>query len=121
MELVLVEEAEIGVLEGQPEAAFINQPDDTRLLIEQCFAYGAHAVLLYAPNLPRSFFDLSSGFAGNMLQQLQNYHLRLAVVCPPGSVALSQRFGELLAETQRAGDFGVFASRDEARAWLAQP
>jgi len=29
---------------------------------------------------------------------LRNYHIRLAVVCMPGSVRLSSRFGDMLAE-----------------------
>ncbi len=120
MELTRVEEDGIVVVEGQPEQTFITSVEDTRRLIEDCFAHRVRAVLLYAPNLPRSFFDLSSGHAGSILQQLQNYHIRLAVVAPPGSVTLSSRFGELLAETQRGGDFGLFATRAAARSWLIE-
>jgi len=36
-----------------------------------------------------------------------------------GSGTESSRFGELVAEERMRCDFGVFASRAEARAWLA--
>jgi hypothetical protein len=53
---------------------------------------------LYAANLTRGFFDLSSGEAGAILQKLRNYRIRLPVVCGPGTAQLSRRFGDLLAE-----------------------
>jgi hypothetical protein len=118
MQMTLVEAGGVAVLEGHDATPFITETDDVRTLLEACFAHGVRAVVLYASNLPASFFDLSSGVAGSLLQTLQNYRVRLAVVCPPETVQLSSRFGELLAETQRAGDFGVFATRAAARAWL---
>jgi hypothetical protein len=46
----------------------------------------------------------------------------LAVSCKPckTTIAPSSRFGEMLAETQRDGDFGLFPTRETARAWLAR-
>ena len=65
--------------------------------------------------------DLSSGEAGEILQKLRNYRLRLAVVCPPGIVALSRRFEEQMVEERRDPHFGLFESREQALAWLAAP
>ena len=59
--------------------------------------------------------------AGETLQKLRNYQLRLAVVCPPGSVTLSRRFEELMIEERREPHFGLFDTREEALAWLAAP
>lgn len=120
MELELIEGAGGSFLESHPEQAFVSGTDVARSVIEACFAYQVHSVILYAPNLPPAFFDLSSGYAGNLLQRLQNYRVRLALVSPPGSIPLSSRFADLLTETQRNGDFGVFATQAEAREWLGQ-
>jgi hypothetical protein len=79
-----------------------------------------YSVLLYSHNLPDAFFDLSSGQAGAILQKLRNYRVRLAVVCPPGSVQFSSRFGEVVAEERRGQYFNVFETRDEAREWLSR-
>jgi hypothetical protein len=46
--------------------------------------------------------------------------VRLAVVCRPGSIRFSSRFGEMLAEEHRGSYFGVFGTRDEAREWLGR-
>ena len=79
---------------------------------------GAGAALLYAENLTDAFFDLSSRQAGAILQKLRNYGVRLAVVCPAGTVQFSRRFGEVLAEERRGRFFGAFDTRREAVEWL---
>jgi hypothetical protein len=88
-------------------------------VLEACFAAEFRAALRYAENLPPAFFDLSSGEAGTILQKLRNYGVRLAVVQAPGASPASSRFGEVVAEERMRGDFAVFASRADARAWLA--
>jgi hypothetical protein len=75
--------------------------------------------LLHATNLTANFFDLSSGEGGAVLQKLRNYQVRMAVVCPPGTVWFSSRFGDMLAEERRLRYFGVFDDRASARNWLA--
>ncbi|NJN18873.1 MAG: DUF4180 domain-containing protein [Oscillochloris sp.] len=119
MDFTLVAEHHPPFLEAQPDAPYIHELSDVRELLEACFGYQAQNVLLYAPNLPPAFFDLSSRFAGEMVQHLQQYRVRLAVVCPAGSVPLSSRFNEFLAETRPDGDFAVVMTRAEAVAWLA--
>lgn len=63
----------------------------------------------------------ASGKAGAILQKLENYRIRLAVVCPPGSVVFSSRFGEMLADERRGTHFGVFEDRQAASDWLGRP
>lgn len=90
-------------------------------LLEACFSAGADRALLHAENLPAGFFDLSSRQAGELLQRLRLYGIRLAVLLPPEGVAMSSRFGEMLAEEQQGRHFGVFRDRDAAERWLAGP
>jgi hypothetical protein len=54
-----------------------------------------------------------------VLQKLRNYRIRLAVVCPPGTVRFSSRFSEMLAEERRLPHFGVCDTREGAVAWLS--
>ncbi len=77
------------------------------------------AVLLYASNLTPAFFDLSSGEAGAILQKLRQYRIRLAVVCPPGGVRFSSRFGDALAEERQNQYFKVCETRAAGGAWRA--
>jgi hypothetical protein len=105
-------------LEGQPGQPYIRRADDITSLIEQCFSARTRRALLYGDNLPPAFFDVSSQQAGEILQKLRSYGVRVAVVAPPGSVAMSSRFHELMAAEQRDGAFGVFEDREAALAWL---
>jgi len=118
MSFSVVEEGGLRVVEGHPDQPPMASPDDAGRVIEACLSGRARCALLYASNLTSRFFDLSSGEAGAVLQKLRNYGVRLAVVCPPGSVRVSSRFGEMLAEEQRRPYFRVFDDRDAARAWL---
>lgn len=110
----------IAFVEGTPGEALLTRASDIDRVIEVCFSEGVQAALLYAANLNPGFFDLSSGDAGAILQKLRNYRIRLAVVCPPGSVAPSSRFGEMVADERRGNHFGMFETRQEAVEWLQQ-
>jgi hypothetical protein len=114
----VVEDAGLRIVEGPPGQAFMRTVDDATLVLEACFAAGVDSTVLYAPNLTARFFDLSSGEAGAVLQKLRTYRIRLAVVCPEGSVRLSSRFGEMADEEKRGGYFGVFESVEAAWEWL---
>ena len=56
-----------------------DERDATDLVGNASFG-GAHYVLVDAARLPPEFFDLSSGFAGEVLQKFSNYRLALVVV-----------------------------------------
>ena len=118
LELPLVEEGGVRAVEGSPAQPLLSRAQDASRIVEACLSARVDAALLYAPNLTPGFFDLSSGEAGEVLQKLRNYRIRLAVVCPPGSVTFSSRFGEVIAEERRGRFFGVFEDRAAAIAWL---
>ena len=120
MEFTLIEEAGVKVVEGQPDVSLMSSADDVDCVLEECFSTGTRAALLYAENLPAAFFDLSSGQAGAVLQKLRNYGVRLAVVARPGLIQASSRFGEMVAEERRGRHFGLFETREAARAWLGR-
>lgn len=120
MELTLVDAGGMKFMEGMPNEAYLARARDIDRVIEACFSERARAALLYAANLPATFFDLSSGDAGAILQKLRNYRIRLAVVSPSGSTAFSSRFEEMLADERRGTHFGVFETRQAACDWLLQ-
>lgn len=96
-------------------AGRINRPADVLDLVSA----GTNEVLVEARHLPPEFFDLRTGFAGELLQKLENYHLRVAAVFPSDE-GYTERFREFLREArQRGRTFRVFAARDEAERWLA--
>jgi len=114
MTVTLVEDNGIKFVEGAPDEVLLANAHDIDRLIETCYAEEVGAAVLYAANLTPTFFDLSSGDAGVILQKLRNYGIRLAVVAPPGSVTFSSRFGEMVADERRGPWFGLFEDRQAA-------
>jgi hypothetical protein len=114
MELQVIEENGVRVVEGVAGESFMRNVNDTTRILEACFSNHATAVLLYSENVTPRFFDLSSAEAGLILDKLRQFRIRLAVLCPAGSVRFSSRFAEILAD-----DLRVFETRDAARAWLS--
>jgi hypothetical protein len=117
--LTPVDEAGFIVIEGAPGQPILAGAGDVDRLLEACFGAECGAALLYAENLPAAFFDLSSGAAGVILQKLRQYGVRLAVVRGAAAEAASSPSGELMHGERTRRDFGIFASRTEARSWLA--
>ncbi|WP_231864255.1 DUF4180 domain-containing protein [Sorangium cellulosum] len=105
-------------VEGPPDHGLMSSVRDVDRVIEACFSDGVLCALLYPANLTAAFFDLSSGEAGEILQKLRNYRIRLAVVCPPGAADFSSRFGEVVAEERGGQHFCVFETRNAAVEWL---
>ena len=105
-------------VEGRPSGSLMRHAGDATLVIEACYSAGVTAALLYSQNLTDGFFDLSTREAGEILQKLRTYRIRIAVVCVPGTVRVSTMFNEMAAEESRAGYFRLFESADAARDWL---
>lgn len=118
MNLALTHEHSTTFAEGAPSERLLASAGEASRLIEACFGAGARAALLYAANLPPAFFDVSTGQAGEILQKLRTYGIRLAVVAQPG-IPLSSRFGEMVADERRGAHFGMFETRQAAVEWLA--
>jgi len=87
-------------------------------LVGACMEHGTDRLLLDHGALPDSFFDLSSGVAGELVQKLTNYGIRMAAVVPEPQLH-SEPFRDFAREANRAGPFRFFPSRDLAEAWLS--
>src|SRR5678816_2192334 len=61
----------MGMLEREPGMRYLGDAGEVGRLIEDCVSSGSRSALLYADNLPGTFFDLSSGQAGAILQKLR--------------------------------------------------
>jgi hypothetical protein len=115
MTIAVREESGVRVVEGTPGVALMRRPQDATLVLEACFSAPAQGALLYPENLTPRFFDLSSGEAGEILDKLRRFQIRLAIVCAPGTVQFSSRFREILSD-----DLRIFETREEARRWLSE-
>ena len=92
--------------------------EDPNALVVACIEGGAHCLLLDSQAIPAAFFDLSSGYAGELLHQLGKYRMRLAAVVPDASLH-SQPFQDFCREANSGNQFRFFPSRADALAWLS--
>lgn len=106
----------MNLLYFEPSAA-----DSPRLhprdLVGACLEHRAGALLLDEGALPPAFFDLSSGMAGELVQRVVNYGLRMAVVVPEPGIH-SDSFQDFAREARPSGQFCFFRTRAEAVEWL---
>ena len=78
---------------------------------------GQGGVVATEEDLCPEFFDLRTGFAGELLQKFVNYRVRLAVVISDPS-AYGERFSELVSEHATHGSVRFFRFEEDARLWL---
>ena len=119
MEFEVIEHNGAKVVEAVADGASILVGNNVLDAIAACGENRTDRLLVHAASLPARFFDLKSGEAGEILQKLRNYRVRLAVVGGLTEAAASQRFSEMMIEENRQPHFHMFAERELAIAWLA--
>ena len=95
----------------------IAKVDDARRLVEASYEQQSRAFLLDGSLLPAEFFDLRTRFAGEFVQKLVNYGVKVAAVFPPDA-GHGERFREFVGELRGGHAFRTFETRADAEAWL---
>jgi len=62
------------------QVVIATEQDALDIMANAGYQYNSRKIIVYKQNLGKSFFDLSSGLAGGILQKFSNYRVRLAVV-----------------------------------------
>lgn len=96
----------------------IADAGDALAVVAAAFEQGAMGVLLDESCLPPAFFDLSTRFAGEFVQKLLNYRLRVALVIRDAA-AYSSPFQRFVAEARHGRQFRTFEKEGGAMRWLA--
>ena len=91
----------------------------SREVLVRSIESGAAQVLLEAGALPPSFYDLSSGAAGDLVQGIVNSRIQVAVL-EPTMTSGSNAFQAFVKEANRGRSFRFFESESEAETWLAE-
>jgi hypothetical protein len=87
-------------------------------LISACYEHETNKVLIPEENFSSEFFDLKTNLAGMILQKFANYHLRGAGLISLAEIK-SERFRELVMESNKGSLFRFFEDREAAEKWLA--
>ena len=95
----------------------ITSIGDALAVVADAFEHDATGVLLDKACLPPAFFDVSTRFAGEFVQNLLNHRLQMALVIrdPAAHSAPFQRFA---AEARHGRQFRTFDDEVGAIAWL---
>jgi hypothetical protein len=80
-----------------------------QMIMDSC----AEAVIVHKVNIDESFFDLRSGLAGEMLQKVVNYRLRLAIV-GDFSIYESKSLKAFIYESNRSNTIVFVSTVEEA-------
>lgn len=64
----------------EPGVLITSGPSAMDLLATMRYESGCSAMILFQEQLDESFFRLSSGLAGEVLQKFVNYHMKLGIV-----------------------------------------
>ncbi len=115
MKFQLVQNPDPGVIEC---IAGIADVRDSMELAYACSDAGTDLLLMHAGALPLEFFRLRTGFAGEFVQRLVYFGLRVAAVFDPDD-SYPERFREFLLEARRHPQFRAFDRLPDALAWLA--
>jgi len=93
--------------------------DDALSIVSASYEMNTNRVLLRDRQLPAEFFELQTGFAGEFIQKLVNYQIKIACVFEDRR-PFGDRFREYVAEAKRGRQFRSFADEGEAIAWLEE-
>ncbi|WP_173079631.1 DUF4180 domain-containing protein [Phytohabitans rumicis] len=95
---------------------------DAMELVAAAFEHDAEFLVVPAERLAPEFFTLSSGVAGEFLQKLVNYRLRLAVIGDISAhVAASNALRDFVRETNRGRQAWFLETRADLATRLAAP
>ncbi len=101
------------------EKGCIAVPQDVRDAVGLMFGEECSAGVFLKACLPESFFELRSGFAGDMLQTLVNYRFRVAVV-GDFSIYSSAALRDFIYESNKGGSVRFAADEAEAVRWAEE-
>lgn len=100
-----------------PDSGVIRNEADLLDLMGACYETEANRIMVESSHLLPEFFDLSTGMAGSFFLKLTTYQMQTAVVADLSAIK-SQRFQELISESNKYGQIRYFNTAAEAEDWL---
>jgi Domain of unknown function (DUF4180) len=117
MQYKIIEENNKKYVKCDSSEPFIKSEQDALDIISICWENDTTSVMLLEEVLTEDFFDLKTRLLGEILQKFVNYNIKVAIVLTSDK-KLSERFGELISETNKRNDYRVLANMTEAENWL---
>lgn len=88
----------------------IHNTQDALNLMAECDDRGARLIVLHEKNITPEFFNLKSGFAGEILQKFVTYQVRLTIIGNFSKYA-SKTFQDFVRESNKHGQITFTACK----------
>ncbi len=111
IEIQTVNGKEIALINA--EGVVISNAQDALEIIANCNYQGAENIIVQEQHLDKTFFDLKTGLAGDILQKFSNYRSKLAIV-GDFSQYESKSLRDFIYESNKAGRINFVATMQEA-------
>ncbi len=92
----------------------INEPQDALdLLATIMHMHDCNTILISESSITKSFFDLKTGIAGEILQKFSNYQMKIAIV-GDFSIYNSKSLKDFIFESNKGSQVLFLSSQEEA-------
>ena len=113
MKIEIIKLRGVGIAEIKSDRVEIRKVQDVLDLMADCDYQGARKIILHEKNIVANFFDLKTGFAGEILQKFSNYFVELAIVGDFSKYS-SQSLQDFIYESNKIGRINFVSSVEEA-------
>ena len=111
IEILKAGDAHIAVVHS--ERVLITETQDALDLMSDAQYQGAEGMVIFEQNLDKSFFDLKSGLAGEILQKFSTYQVKLGIVGDFQNIK-SKSLNDFIMESNRYKKICFVQSVEEA-------
>lgn len=113
MEIITHHLPDLQIAEPVMGKTYIDSAQVSLDLLADLYYQGFHAVILHDKDISSRFFDLKTGFAGEIVQKYSNYRMRLAIV---GDFTIygSKSLHDFMRESNQTGSVIFVNSVEEA-------
>jgi len=91
----------------------ISSLDDAVNILGNANYQGADSVILMKEQISPDFYDLKTGFAGDILQKFSNYKMKLAIIGDFSNLK-SKSLTDFIFESNKKGFINFVATKEEA-------
>lgn len=110
MEIIRTKEKKLFFVEQEYR---INSIEDVLGIIGDALYNDCHGIIIYKETLGEQFFNLSTKFAGELLQKLMNYNLKLSIV-GDFSMYTSKSLNDFIYECNEGNDVSFVLNIEDA-------
>ena len=101
------------IIEFISNEIILNNPQDLLDLMTLAGEKDANKIILHENNINPDFFELKTGFAGEVLQKAVNYHIKLGIIGDFNKVT-SKSLKSLIVESNNGNQFFFVSNTIEA-------